>query len=176
MQLFHFTTSKIPTVACLEKRDERSLYLPTVAIVRGPLGTLQLLGGAVWVEAKWCLALMGFRSISCVFLCQWSQWRRRLEHQTCKVQYMHEGYIDNDTSPFFWDAAFGWWEFRSHIQPRCKGIILRLQDSSDWLFNTHRWKHSNFVSFTGRHVRSLVTPIYQQRFEQPTICQKTPCL
>ena len=87
-----------------------------------------------------------------------------------KVQYMHEGYIDDryDTSPFGRDAAFGWWEFRSHIQPRCKGIILRLQDSS----TPTGGKHSNFVSFTGRHVRSLVTPIYQQRFEKQTICQK----
>ena len=58
---FLFTASNIPVIYM--PREKGRLYLPALpflhvlAIVRGPLGTLRLLGGAVWFEAKWCLAL-----------------------------------------------------------------------------------------------------------------------
>ncbi len=111
--------------------------LPTVlAIVRGPLGTLQLLGGAVWVEAKWCLALMGFRSISCVFLCQWSQWRRRWTSKAQGIWELVRELVGTcikparfNTSPFFLGCSIWMMGIQPAIFNRDGCIILRLQDS-----------------------------------------------
>lgn len=121
---FLFTASNIPVIYM--PREKGRLYLPALpfshvlAIVRGPLGTLRILGGAVWFEAKWCLALrvLGPFLVFVPMESVTAQWRWTSKAWASNLQGSRhdEGWkpMIDMTLPSF---GRWWWEFRKHCQP-----------------------------------------------------------